>query len=271
MKRLLSIFLIFTLLFALASCTNIEDWEKQKAEQSAAQTEITATTGKPPVVKKNKQSKKFKDENGKTVYVVEVVLPEISKNCEEHVAEFINKVTNNVFEEACTDAEMNVQSASSSMKSSGSKTPWSCEIDFETTYLSGSYVCFLIEEKLSYFGVEDTEPTYETICFNVQTGAQCSALDFAPDPSLEEEITAFLADYMMENAPYDFYPEYAGITQEQVAKIGEVFDINSFYITEEGMGFYFERRLVSDAFPGVYRRVIPWDELASYFVSPEEV
>lgn len=273
MKRLLSIFLIFTLLFALASCTNIEDWEKQKAEQSAAQAESTApaTTGKPPVVKENKQSKKFKDENGKTVYVVEVVLPEISKNCEESVAEFINKVTNDVFEKACTDAEMNVPSASSYMSSSGSKTPWSCEIDFETTYLSSRYVCFLIEEKISYFGVEDTEPTYQTKCFNVQTGKECSVWDFAPDPSLEEEITAFLTDYMMDNAPYDFYPEYAGLTQQQVARLGEVFDINSFYITEEGMGFYFERSLVGEGFPGVYRRVIEWDELLHYFISPEEI
>lgn len=274
MKRLLSIFLIFVLLFTAASCTNIEDWEKQKAEQSTAQAEAStapATTGKPPVIKKNKQSKKFKDENGKTVYVVEVVLPEISKNCEEHVAEFINKATNDIFEKACMDAEMNIQSASSFMNSTGSETPWSCEIDFEITYLSSRYVCFLIGEKLSYFGVEDTEPTYETKCFNVQTGEQCSVMDFAPDPTLEEEITAFLTDYMMDNAPYDFYPEAAGLTQEQVARLGEAFDINSFYITEDGMGFYFERGLIANDFPGVYRRVIPWSELSNYFVSPEEV
>lgn len=255
----------------MASCTNIEDWEKQKAEQSAAQTETTATTLKPPVVKKNKQSKKFKDENGKTVYVVEVVLPEITKNCEKDVADFINKVTNDIFEEACTDAEMNVKSASNFMNSSGSKMPWSCEINFETTYLSGRYVCFLIEKKLSYFGVEDTEPDYETRCFNVQTGGLCSVLEFAPDPTLEEEITAFLADYMEKNAPRDFHPEYAGITQEQVAKISEVFDINQFYVTDEGIGFYFERCLVAEAFPGIYRRVIPWDELMGYLISPEEI
>lgn len=252
----------------MASCTNIEDWEKQKAEQSAAQTE---TTAEPPVVKENKQSKKFKDENGKTVYVVEVVLPEITENCEQHVADFINKVTNDIFEEACTDAEMNVKSASNFMSSSGSKTPWSCEIDFETTYLSSRYVCFLIKEKISYFGVENTEPSYETRCFNVQTGEQCTVWDFAADPTLEEEITAFITDYMREKAPYDFHPDYAGLNQQQAAKIDEAFDINLFYITEEGMGFYFERRLVDSAFPGVYRRVIPWAELMNYFVSPEEI
>lgn len=273
MKRITSVFLIFALIFALASCGGIENWEEHQAKQSAAEASQTKqiTAGKPPVVKKNKQSKKFKDKNGKTVYVVEVALPEVSKNCEEHVAEFINKVTNDVFENACTDAEMNVESASSSMKSTGSKTPWRCEIDFETTYLSSRYVCFLIEKKLSYFGVEDTEPAYETKCFNVQTGKECSVWDFAPDPSLEEEITAFLTDYMMDNAPYDFYSEYAGLTQQQVARLGEAFDINSFYITEEGMGFYFERALVGEGFPGVYRRVIEWDELMNYFISPEEI
>lgn len=276
MKRLTSIFLIFTLIFALASCGKIENWEEHKAQQSAAEasqtTQTTATTGKPPVVKKDKKTKKFKDEKGKTVYVVEVVLPEITKNCEKSVAEFINTVTNKIFEEECERAEVNVPSASSYMKNSESKTPWSSELDFETTYISSKYVCFLIKKTISYFGIEGIEPRYETKCFNVQTGAICSVWDFASDPSLEEEITAHLADYMMKNAPKDFDTEdYAGLSQVYVEKIKTVFNPNQFYLTDEGIGFYFERGDVAPAYSGVYQRVIPWADLGGYFVHPEEI
>ena len=276
MKRLTSILLIFVLIFALASCGKIENWEEHQAEkqsvtEASQTTKKAGTTAKPPVVKKDKKSKKFKDENGKTVYVVEVTLPEITKNCDEDVAEFINSVTNKIFDEECEAAEMNVPSASSYMKNSGSKTPWSSKLDFETTYLSGRYVCFIIKKTISYFGIESTVPQYETKCFNVQSGEVCSVWDFACDPSLEEEITGFLADYMTKHAPKDFYPEYSGIAQSYVANIKQIFDPNMFYLTDEGIGFYFERSLVVPDTPGVYQRVIPWEELGGYFVHPEEV
>ncbi len=274
MKRLTSIFLIFALIFALASCGKIENWEEHQSEkQSAAEnsqtTKSNATTAKPPVVKKDKKTKKFKDENGKTVYVVEVVLPEITKNCEESVADFINEATNRIFEEECERAEMNVPSASNNMKNTGSKTPWSSELDFETTYISGRYVCFLIKKTVSYFGVEGMEPSYETKCFNVQTGALCSVWDFAADPSQEEEIAAFLADYMTENASKDLNPE-GGLSLSLKEKIKTVFNPDQFYLTEDGLGFYFERKEIHSDFSGVYQRVIPWNELGGYFVHPEE-
>lgn len=271
-------FLIFALIFALASCGKIENWEEHQSEkQSAAEASQTekqtiAKTGKPPVVKKDKKTKKFKDERGKTVYVVEVVLPEITRNCEKSVADFINTVTNEIFEEECEKAEMNVSSASNYMQNSESKKPWSSELDFETTYISSKYVCFLIKKTISYFGVEGKEPKYETKCFNVQTGELCTVWDFAIDPSFEEETTAFLAEYIMKKAPEDLNPEGGGLSQSLVEKIKTVFNPNQFYLTEEGIGFYFERKDIHSDFSGVYQRVIPWEELLDgYFIHPEEI
>ena len=72
-------------------------------------------TAAPPVVSEKKQTKEFKDANGRTVYVVDVVLPEISENIEQSMIDYVNGVTNKFFENACDQAESNIESASSFM------------------------------------------------------------------------------------------------------------------------------------------------------------
>ena len=79
MKRILSIALIFAIVFSFASCRNIDELNKEE------ETQIPTTTQAPPVVDEKKQSKEFQDENGRTVYVVDVVLPEISDNIPQNI------------------------------------------------------------------------------------------------------------------------------------------------------------------------------------------
>ena len=95
MKRVLSITLIIAVLFSFASCRNINELYKETT------TVPPTTTAAPPVVKEKKHTKEFKDENGRTVYVVDVVLPEISENIEQRMIDYVNPVTNKFFEDAC--------------------------------------------------------------------------------------------------------------------------------------------------------------------------
>ena len=142
MKRVLSIVMMIAILFSFASCRNINDVYEET-------TTAVQETLPPPVVKEKKQTKEFKDENGRTVYVVDVVLPEISENIEPRMIDYVNRVINKFFEDACVQAELNVESASSFMDSYNSDKPWKRTTSFEATRVSGYFVCFLIKESLS--------------------------------------------------------------------------------------------------------------------------
>lgn len=264
MKRSLTILLVFALLFSAAACTNINDRPVPTTVPST-----TTTTAPPPVVKENKQSREFKNSDGEVVYIIDVVLPEISENCEKKILDFVNKVTNEYFEDACTDTEKNIESASAFAQLAGS--PQKKTIFFETTYLSSRFVCFLIGETVSFVGSESNDANYSTLCFDIEKGRSCTVDYFAEDISLKEEATDFAVAYIQKKAPYDFYPSGMGLIPAQIDKIKTAFDLESFYITEEGMGFYFSRNVIDTTLSGAYRHVIPWSELDGYFIAPDKI
>lgn len=263
MKRFICLITAFAMLFTLASCSVNKLGE-------TADGETVTTTAKPPKVKEITKNAEFKDANGRVVFTVDVVIPEISKNAEQRVIDYVNKVTGDIFEEASTFAQNNVENAARFMDKHGSDVPWSKKINFEATYMSGRFVCFLIKDSFSSSAAE-AEPLFSTICFDIVSGQKCTAEYFAANAEDFSAAEAAVLSAVKEKALYDFYPNSIGLANIQLEMLDGVFDINNFYIAEEGMGFYFDRYLLDSSQSGTYRCVIPWAELEGLFIHPEAV
>lgn len=261
MKRFICLLMAFTMLFSFASCSVDKNTDGETA----------TTTAPPPDVKEVTESAEFKDESGRVVFTVDVVLPEISKNAEQKTIDYVNRTVSEIFENACTFAENNIENASNYMDNFGSSTPWSKKITFEATYLSGRYVCFLMKEAFSSTGAEDIEPMLSTLCFDIAEGVPCDAMYFAADPEARTAITQNVRALVQNKALSDFYSDGMSLTNEQLELIAKVFTLDNFYITEEGMGFYFERNYIDQNLSGEYRCVIPWADLEGIFIRPETV
>lgn len=262
MKKFLSIFLVFALLFCFASC-------KAKDKNNGM---TTTTTVAPPVIKEQSHHKDFTDENGRIVYVVDVVLPEISEYENSAVKDYLNKVSFEIFEDACKKAESNVRNAASSMNSLQTDKPWVNQIAFETTYSDGRFTCFLIKDALSYSGGVG-EPAYITKCFDFRQGASCSAKEFAIAEYSEEDYQSILVDGLIKPmAMQNFYPNNpSAITEETLNAFNETFSVSNFYLTENGMAFYFDKSLIDPYLTGVYVCEFDWAQLSSVFASPIDI
>ena len=262
MKRFLCVITALAMILSFASCSKLPEAEK----------DTTTTTAKAPKVKEITKNAEFKDKNGRVVFTVEVTYPEISKNASESTLDYVNRVTAEVFEETCHFAQRNTENAAAFMDSRGSDTPWSKKITFESTYLSGKYVCFLVKESFSSRGEATAEPSFSTRCFDISKGLPCDIMYFSANPdasiyTIEDTVVPLVS----QKALYDFYPSGMGLANLQMEKIPDIFDINNFFFTEEGMGFYFDRYLLDETLRGSYSCVIPWAELEGIFVHPESI
>lgn len=262
MKKFLSIFLVFVLLFCFASC-------KTKKDTNAFS---TTTTIAPPVIKEQSHHKDFTDENGRIVYVVDVVIPEISEYENSAVKDYLNKVSFEIFEEACKKAGNNIKNAANSMDYLETDKPWKNHIAFETTYSDGRFTCFLIKDSLSYSGGVG-EPAYITKCFDLAQGAPCSALQFAVADFSEEDYQSMLVDGLIKPmAMQNFYPNNpSAMTEETLGAFNENFSVSNFYLTENGMAFYFNKSTVDPSLTGVYVCEFDWAQLSAIFASPIDI
>ena len=170
MKKAVSILLIIALLFSFAACG-----KKVNGENLTT----TETTVPPPVIEKQSHSKKFKNDDGKTVFTVDVEVPQITGNCDESVMKYINTLSLEMFDDACDFAESNLQNAEKFMASSGSDSPWSKKITVETTYADSRFVCFLMKEYFS-IGGDAGEPVWSSRCFDIKREQVCTLFDFTP-------------------------------------------------------------------------------------------
>lgn len=263
MKRALSIVMMIAILFSFASCRNINDVYEET-------TTAVQETLPPPVVKEKKQTKEFKDENGRTVYVVDVVLPEISENIEPRMIDYVNRVINKFFEDACVQAELNVESASSFMDSYNSDKPWKRTTSFEATRVSGYFVCFLIKESLSYFGSSDNTPSVYTKCFQVQEEEPVNALYFAVNPDDPAAALGYITDLLKSRGENGFYRENISLNETQLAAFDEAVSLDRFYLTDDGMTFYVDKTSIDpDGNSGIYAENFTWEELEGMFNKPE--
>ncbi|MBR3819505.1 MAG: hypothetical protein IKJ41_10240 [Clostridia bacterium] len=264
MKRVLSITMILAVLFSFASCRNIKELNEETTTVSPI------VTAAPPIVNEKKQSKEFKDANGRTVYVVDVVLPEISENIEQSMIDYVNGVINKFFEDACTQAQSNLEAASNFMDKHNSDKPWRNTITFEAKYVSGYFVSFLIKDSLSYYGSSNNSPSVYSRCFQVQEGNPVNAAYFTDVPENPEVATSHIADLLKSRANANFYGYYYDIDEEILAAFDEAVSIENFYLTENGMAFYVSKSAVDQyEIEGIYTEEFTWDELAGLFNKPE--
>ncbi len=252
MKRILSIFLVFAMIFSLAACAD------------KSNTDITTENTDPPVIEETVHSKEFKDDSGKTVIKVKVTLPQITDFSNEKVKKHVNTVAMKLFEDAYKFAESNIGNASSFMKSMKSDKPWSKTVSFETTLLNHRYACFIIKESLSYYD-SATKPALRTLCLDVKTGAECTLSDFATvsdDPNGCFET--FVADVLKPALPKKFTsPQF--INDEVLNRLDEIVFPENFYLTEDGMGFYIDESLIHEYLSGIYKITFTWEELSTVF------
>lgn len=255
MKRIISLLLIFAAVFSLAACSGKDGDE--------------TTVALPPEIMETVHSKDFKDESGKTVIKVKVTLPQITKNCDEKVKNYINKIALDIYNNACDFGESNIENASSFMKSMKSEKPWAKTVTFETTRLSNRYACFIMKDSLSYFDSE-VKPVWSTFCVDVKTGAECSLQDFATAPDDAEGcFKDFLNDVVAPVLPMKFTnPSY--INDEVLARLDEIVSPDCFYLNEKGLGVYFDKRLVHENLNGTFKISFTWDEIAAYYEMPDE-
>ena len=264
MKRVLSAVLIIAVLFSFASCRNINELYEETT------TVPPTTTAAPPVVKEKKQTKEFKDENGRTVFAVDVVLPEISENIEQRMIDYVNSVTNKFFEDACVQAEKNIDSASKFMDKYNSDKPWRRTISFEATHVSGYFVCFLIKESLSYFGSSDNNPSVYTRCFHIQEEEPVNAAYFTDGPDTPEIALGYIADLLRERGRKGFYIEGIELGDDELAAFDNAVNIDKFYLTDNGMAFYVDKGEIDPDYTSeIYKEEFSWDELAGMFNKPE--
>lgn len=255
MKRIISLLLAAAMIFSLAACSGKDNTE--------------TTDNLPPVIEDTVHTREFTDESGKTVIKVKVTLPQIIDNCDEKVKNYLNSLALDEFAEACEFAESNIENASSFMKSMNSDKPWSKTVTFENTLLSNRYACFIVKESLSYFDSE-ADPEWRTVCYDIRTGAECTLSDFATIPEETDQcFEAFLSDVLAPALPMKFTnPSY--LSDDVYDRLDEIVSPDNFYLTEKGIGFYFDKNDVHEYLSGTFKISFTWDELAASFELPEE-
>lgn len=255
MKRIISLLLVAAMIFSLAACSGKDNTE--------------TTENLPPVIEETVHSKEFKDESGKTVIKVNVTLPQITDNCDEKVKDYINGVAMDIYNDACEFAESNIENAANFMKSMESDKPWVKTVTFETTHISNRYACFIMKDSLSYFDSE-TKPVWKTFCINVKTGAECTLSDFVTIPDdVDGCFEAFLNDVLTPVLP-DKFTASDYINDEVLARLDEILSTDCFYLTDDGMGFYFDKKDVHEYLSGTYKINFTWEELSASFELPKE-
>ncbi len=261
MKKAVSILLILALMFSFAACG-------KKVNSDNLTT--TETTVPPPVIEKQIHSKEFKNGEGKTVITVDVEVPQITGNCDESVMKYINKLSLEMFDDACDFAESNIENAENFMASSGSVSPWSKKITFETTYADSRYVCFLMKEYFS-IGGDAGEPVWSSRCFDIKREQVCTILDFmtdTDDPASGYEI--FLNDILIPAVRKDFNDTATAIDETAYERFDQIFSSESFYLTEKGFVFYTPKNRLNSSLSGTYSHEFSWREVKFCISMPEE-
>ena len=261
MKKAVSILLIIALLFSFAACG-----KKVNGENLTT----TETTVPPPVIEKQSHSKKFKNDDGKTVFTVDVEVPRITGNCDESVMKYINTLSLEMFDDACDFAESNLQNAEKFMASSGSDSPWSKKITVETTYADSRFVCFLMKEYFS-IGGDAGEPVWSSRCFDIKREQVCTLFDFMVDtdnPASGYEI--LLNDILIPAVRKDFEDTATAIDETAYERFDQIFSSESFYLTEKGFVIFTPKNRLNPSLSGTYSHEFSWREVDFCISMPEE-
>lgn len=262
MKRYISIFLIISLCFAFAACS-----VKEKTPQ-VLETKAPTTAEPAPLIAPEEFSREFKDENGRTVYTVKAQLPQIKGNLSESIAEDINRSVYGIFEDACETAESNIASAAEFMDSRNSENPWSKKFEYDVTLCNSRYLSITVKEYFTMFGVDNVEPAVKGYTFNFASGNLCMLMDFSYENYSYENVKQIIIDNYICNDISTVYYDGAELTEEQRNDIAEIFDTENFYLTADGIGFYFSENVINPLKFGTFVTHYDWDEIAVILKRP---
>lgn len=258
MKRFISLMLAFMLLFSLAACSSDE------IQPETTETEKEVETTLPlPVFDSYKESKEFKDENGRVVYTVAANIPRIIKNTDEAFAEYVNNYFLGIFNDACEFAEKNISNAAAFMDSNSSSSPWSKRIDFEVKFSDGSYVSFIINEYFSMLG-EEVEPSVKSVTFDISNGEPLTLLDLAHEDYSIADVEKLVEEKFILPKIVFYFFNGSKPNEEQYQLVHDAFNAENFYLTDDGISFYISEYIINPQRSGTFICDFSWEDVEPF-------
>lgn len=259
MKRYISIILILSLCLSFAACSVKED---KPTSESAASTEVLTTELPKPALSYEEYSEDFTDKNGRVVYTVKANLPKITGNIPQKIAEYLNGVLYGIFEDACENAKSNIENAAAFIDAQNLQTPWSKTIEYDINLSDGQYFSFTVKDYFSMFGNSEVEPTLTGYTFDIVNGVPCTIHDFTYENYSLDNIKQILVDEFICDDVSNVLFNGATLTDEQKEIVLGVFDVGNFYLTDNGIGFYFSKNSINPSHFGTFITHFTWDEVA---------
>ena len=270
MKKIAAILLIFTMLFSFAACKAEETETPQPSAEPVTQEpaekryeELRAEAG----LEDNYHYEELKTDDGVVRFIVKMTLPKFTdKTCSEEIASILNYYyEDEFFEKDLELAETNKENAKKHMESKDSDSPWAIQVSYEVRYFDGNYICIVMKRSFSYGG--DAEPVISARCFQLSDADTCSSNDFFIE-GIDDETKSIIFQSIKDRASTELNPE-ANLTEEQLAKIDTAFDPDTgYYITEDGITFFFSKGLVDATQFGTYECFFPWNEVDYIYQIP---
>ena len=65
------------------------------------------------------------------------------------------------------------------------------------------------------------------------------------------------------------FPNPSFLNEEVYSRIGEFMTEDHFYLTDDGLGFYFDKKDVHDYLDGIFKIRFTWNDLAAFYEMPE--
>ena len=133
--------------------------------------------------------------------------------------------------------------------------PYEFAADYRSVYLRGSLLSILFTHTRTMGGA-NTYPTYDALCFDLSSG---EAVNFAAlIGRSDEEATVYLTDVftqMILASPNDYHTDV-------LETLPWLVDLTSFYLSEEGVTFYFAAEAISPSVYGIRSLTIPYEKLS---------
>lgn len=266
MKRYISIFLILSLCLSLAACSVKK--ETPGSDGSIITEEATTSLPKPDI-ETAEFSKEFTDENGRVVYTVKALLPELSGSIPEAIATDINAFVRGIFEDACETAESNIKNAASFMDAQQLETPWARSFDYTINLSDGKYLSFTVNDYFTMYGSDSIEPDMVGYTFDIIRGVPCTLLDFSYENYSLDSVSQIIVDELICDDVSTVMYNGAPLTDEQRSIVHGIVNTENFYLTDTGIGFYFSKYAVNPNHYGTFITHYTWDEAAVVLKRPE--
>lgn len=269
LKKIAAALLVFAMLFGFAACKNDKTDKAPSVEGATQKTdamvyeELKAQSG----LEENYHYSELKSDDGVVRFIVKMTLPKFTeKTCSEDIASVLNYFYETEFYEKDSHfAKINVDSAKKYMTQHETDTPWSIQTSFEVRYFDGSYICIVMKRSFSYGG--NATPVISARCFKLSDGDTCSSNDFYLE-SVDEATKSIILDTIKERAKTELNPK-ATLTDEQLAKIDAAFNPHTgYYITRDGITFFFDKSLVDPSQFGNYECFFAWHEVDYIYQIP---